>query len=250
MISRTDAGRFFSHQLPRYLPHLSVDCVVFGFDDGGLRVLLLKWKRTDIWTLPGGFVGRRESLDEAARRVLQDRTGLRRVELQQFHAFGGTRRREWMLRRLFASLDLPAPRDAWPFGRVVSIAYYALVDFPKVRPEADALSEACAWQPVDALPTLGFDHAAIVSQALASVRARLDTVVPASALLRPRFTMPELQQVHEAILGTRLDRRNFQKRMLSLGVVERLGQRRTGRPHRSPFLYRFAATGSPASGKR
>ncbi len=239
MITRTDAETFFERGYKKYLPHLSVDCVVFGFHDAELRLLLLKWKHADTWLLPGGYVGRRESLDAAAHRVLRDRTGLQSVYLQQFHAFGGIHRKEASLRQLFASLGLTAPPNAWPLGRVVSIGYYALVDFTKVRPKPDYLAETCAWHPVDAHPRLGFDHDLIVSSALATLRSSLDTGTPGATLLPERFTMPELQRLHEAILGKSLDRRNFQKRMLERGTVQRLPERRIGGAHRAPYLYRF-----------
>ena len=164
--------------------------------------------------LPGGYVGRRESLDHAARRVLRDRTGLGQVYLRQFHAFGGLRRREKSVGRLFARVGVAVPRDAWPLGRVVSIGYYALVDHAKVRPRTDHLSDTCGWHLVHRRPKLEFDHDDVVAEALRALRASLDSAATAASLLPARFTMPELQRLHEAILDRRLDRRNFHKRML------------------------------------
>jgi 8-oxo-dGTP diphosphatase len=238
MISKADASTFFTRGHRKYLPHLSVDCVVFGFHDHDLEVLLLKWKHADSWVLPGGYVGRRESLDAAAHRVLRDRTGLRHVYLRQFHAFGGVHRNEASLRRLFGRLGLDAPRDAWPLGRVVSIGYYALVDFSKVRPKTDYLSDVCTWHRVGDRPRLAFDHDAIVAKALETLRASLDSAAVGATLLPDRFTMPQLQRLHEAILGQTLDRRNFQKRMRERGIVERLAERRVGGTRRA-YLYRF-----------
>jgi 8-oxo-dGTP diphosphatase len=239
MISKKEAESFFPRGLARHLPHLSVDCVVFGFHDGELKLLLLKWRNSKTWALPGGYVRSRESLDAAARRVLQSRTGLRRVYLQQFHAFGGLNRKEATLRRLFAKLNLATPADAWLFGRVVSIGYYALVDFSEVKPEVDYLSDTCTWHLVDHRPRLAFDHDAIVAKALEALRSSLDSATIGATLLPERFTMPELQRVHEAILGRQLDRRNFQKKMIERSLVERLPDRRPGGAHRAPFLYRF-----------
>lgn len=242
MLSTGQLEATFTTGLDGYLPHLSVDCVVFGFHQAELKILLLKWKNADVWALPGGYVGRRQSLDAAAQCVLRERAGLRRVHLRQFHAFGGLGRHEGAsLRRLFARLRLPAPADAWPLQRVVSIGYYALVDYARVTPRVDGISDACAWFAVDGRPPMAFDHDHIVTSALSALRASLDAPAAGATLLPDRFTMPELQRLHEAILGRALDRRNFQKRMLERGGIERIGVRRTGGAHRAPFLYRFTA---------
>jgi 8-oxo-dGTP diphosphatase len=227
--------------LDQFVPHLAIDCVVFGFHGADLKLLLLEWKNNDVWALPGGFVGHRETVDEAAHRALRDRTGLRQIHLRQFHAFGDLKRKEASQTKLFTANGLEAPADVWLFKRIVTIGYYALVDFSKVRPTPDALSDSCAWYPIDARPPLAFDHDQIVERALEALRRSLETPGVGARLLPERFTMPELQRLHEAILGKSLDRRNFQKRMLEHGGIERLGERRPTRGHRSPFLYRFGA---------
>ena len=235
----------FAKTLTGCLAHLSVDCVVFGFHDRTLKVLLLKWRSTNVWALPGGYVGHRESLDDAAHRVLCERTGLNRARLHQFSAFGGLDRRERAsLRIFFGKMGLKPPPDAWPLQRVVSIGYYALVEHSKVTPRLDPFSDAFAWFPVRDLPTLAFDHAAIVRAGLQAVADHVDSPSTVAELLPGPFTMPELQRVHEAVLGRPLDRRNFQKRILDRGGLERLPERRTGASHRPPFLYRFTDDGS------
>jgi len=239
-MSRNRFELMMSRDAARCLPHLSVDCVVFAFHDGELRLLLLKFVNSDVWALPGGYVGLKESLDHAAHRVLRDRTGLRRIHLRQFYAFGGLHRREGeSIRRVFAGLGLKSPKSGWQFQRVVSVGYYALVDFRKVRPKADSLSDACTWFTIGDCPRLAFDHNDIVSRALDALRSSLDSPTAGATLLPERFTMPELQSLHEAVLGRSLDRRNFQKRMLERGGIERLEERRTGGAHRAPYLYRF-----------
>ena len=241
MRTSRDAVELFLRRQHQYLPHLSVDCVVFGFHDGRLKILLLKWKGLDVRALPGGYVGRRETIDAAAARVLAERTGLARTFLRQFHAFGGVDRHESDLRRWFRAVGVAPPRQAWTFARVVSIGYYALVDAARVEPAPDFVSERCDWYDVPRRPRLAFDHDEIVATALAALRHDLGAGALEAPLLPERFTMPELQRLHEAILGRRLDRRNFQKRMLERGVLKRLALRRTGAAHRSPFLYRFVS---------
>ncbi len=224
-----------------FLPHVSVDCVIFGFHGGDLKVLLTKWKHVDAWSLPGGPVRRTESVDAAAHSVLKARTGLSRIFLQQFHAFGGTDRNEAALLPLLERLGLGDTSARSLTERTVSIGYYALVDYLSVTPTPDLASEACRWWDVHDHPPLQFDHDAIVATALATLRRQLSHQPIGRSLLPEKFTMPELQKLYESVLGRPLDRRNFQKKILDLGIVERLGERRTGGAHRAPYLYRFDA---------
>jgi 8-oxo-dGTP diphosphatase len=240
MISRRNAEGLFTRELVRFLPHLSVDCVVFGFHNADLKLLLHKWKHLNRWSLPGGYVRRRESLDAAAERILRERTGLRQIHLKQFHTFGDLDRKEFMLRELYAALGIDVPRDSWTIHRVISIGYYALVDFRKVRPRIDYISDACSWHPLQDRPPLAFDHNKIVDLAVKALQESLHSPTAGATLLPARFTMSELRHLHEAILGRPLDRRNFQKRMLERGGLNRLPERRTGGAHRAPYLYRFA----------
>ncbi len=240
MISRRNIEGLFTRELVQCLPHLSVDCVVFGFHNEDLKLLLHKWKHLNRWSLPAGYVRRRESLDAAAERILRERTGLRRILLKQFHTFGDLNRKESMLRELYTTLRIDVPRDAWTIHRVISVGYYALVDFRKVRPKVDYVSDACSWHPIHDRPPLAFDHDKIVELALAALQQSLHSPAAGATLLPARFTMSELRHLHEAILGRSLDRRNFQKRMLERGELHRLPERRTGGAHRAPFLYRFA----------
>jgi 8-oxo-dGTP diphosphatase len=231
------------------LPHVSVDCSIFGYHGGELKILLLKWKGVDLWCLPGGYVRENETIDEAASHVLQERTGLERIYLQQYRTFGGTHRGEDALRTIFARNGVEAPPDLWIFRRAVSVGYLALVDFSKVNPTPDHLSEEARWWDVREYPSLLFDHEEILSTALATLRLQLEYQPIGENLLPEKFTMPDLQGLYEAVLGTKLDRRNFQRKMLALGIVERLPERKRGVPHRAPNLYRFRGgpdrTGGP-----
>jgi 8-oxo-dGTP diphosphatase len=238
---KAELVEFVESGVRELLPHVSVDCSIFGFHSGELKILLVKWKGMERWCLPGGYVRLDETLDEAASRVLEERTGLREIYLQQFRAFGGTGRGEDVLRAIFARLGIDAPPDLWIFGRIVSVGYLALVDFAEVTPKADHLSEEFRWWDVRDRPPLLFDHDEIVATALATLRAQLDHRPIGQNLLPARFTMPELRQLHETVLGTSLDPRNFQRKILEMGVVERLPERKRGVPHRAPYLYRFRA---------
>ena len=230
---------FVESGVPRLFPHVSVDCTIFGFHGGELKILLVKWKGVDRWCLPGGYVYQDESLDEAAQRVLGERTGLRRIYLQQFHTFGETERGEDVLRTIFIHHGIEAPMDLWIFGRVMSVGYLALVDFAEVTPSPDDISEEVRWWDVRERPPLLFDHGEIFETALATLRTQLEFRPVGRNLLPDKFTMPELQRLYEAVLGRSLDRRNFQRRMLTLGIVDRLPERKRGVPHRAPHLYRF-----------
>lgn len=225
--------------LDSFVPSVAVDSVVFGFHDGDLRLLLIKWKDADVWVLPGGFVRKGESLDAAVRRLLLERTGLSRVQLQQFHTFGELDRNEALVGPHFRKHGGRLPRNHWVLTRVISVAYYALVDFRKARPTPNAWADLCTWYPIDSHPPLGFDHDRMVARALDTLRASLDSPTAGESLLPDTFTMTDLRRLHEAILGQPLDRRNFEKRMLERGGIERLSERREGAPHRAPYLYRF-----------
>ena len=217
-----------------YLPNISVDCVIFGFHDNKLKVLLLKWKDWGNWCIPGGFVRRNESLEDSANRILEERTGLSNIFLQQFHTFSDPQR-EKDKKPLKVAGEMPG----WLMDRFITVGYWALVEFSKVTPRPDFLSEECRWWDIPKLPRLMYDHNQIVRKALETLRLSLNDHPVGYNLLGSKFTMPELQRLYETILGTNLDRRNFQKKMLALDVLEKLPERKTGGAYKSPFLYRF-----------
>lgn len=224
----------------RILPHLSVDCVVFGFHENQLRVLLLQFKNTDIWGLSGGRVYKEESVQDAAYRILEERTGLRDVFLQQFYTFGDPGRLDNVnFREIFARQGIQLDADNVLFDRTVSVGYYALVEFARVHPVPDLLSETCRWWDIQDLPNLIFDHKEIVQVAIRTLRQHLSYEPVGLNLLPEKFTMPELHRLYETILGQPLERRNFQKRILGYDILIRLDERRTGGAYKSPYLYQF-----------
>ncbi len=231
---------FVLHGHLRYLPHLSIDCAVFGFHENQLKILLLRSKFLDGWTLPGGHVLRSEHIDDAAHRILQERTGLDDIFLKQYHTFGDPERLKTQSSQFFLqTLEMPVPEDNWLMNRIISIGYYALVEFSKAIPTPDLLTYECAWWDINQLPNLIFDHSQMVQLALQTLQSQLHYQPIGYNLLSEKFTMPELQKLYETILGKPLDRRNFQKKMVGLGILERLEERKNVGPHKSPYYYRF-----------
>jgi 8-oxo-dGTP diphosphatase len=229
------AVAYFQEVSEQCIHYLSIDGVIFGFHQNQLKVLLLRWKGTNEWSLPGGFIKKTESVDEAAQRIIQERTGLDALYLQQFHVFGQLVR--YNQEETWRKINLPIQGVQWS-ERTISLGYYALVEHSKVVPMPDLLTEECRWWSLDSLPELLFDHNHIIEVALGSLRRQL-TEQPLGHLLPEAFTIPELQRLHETILGYPLDSRNFYRKMVASEGLERLAERRTGTPHKTPYLYRF-----------
>jgi ADP-ribose pyrophosphatase YjhB (NUDIX family) len=227
---------FFEKGHNYFLPHISIDCVIFGFHDNQLKVLLLEWKDTHRWCLPGGFVLKGEDINDAADNTLRMRTGLQKIVLHQFHTFGDPNRDR-------GKHGQNTPQDvkgrSWIMERFVTIGYWALVEFSKVTPTPDQFSESCQWREINSIPTLILDHNLIIKKALESLRLQLNDYPVGFNLLPPKFTMPELQSLYETILGEKLDRRNFQKKIFALDIITRLDERKQGGAHKAPYLYKF-----------
>ena len=226
---------FFKRGQDYYLPHLSVDCVIFGFHENELKVLLLQWKDTNRWCLPGGFIQKTEHIDDAAVRILKSRTGLDHIYLRQFHAFGDPKRG----RKKHGMKPPRGVAKSWLMDRFITVGYWAIVEFSKVVPSPDEFSLSCTWYDINDIPELILDHNEIVEKALSSLRQHLNDYPIGKDLLPEKFTMPELQKLYETILDKEVDRRNFQKKILSLEILDKLKERKTGGAHKAPFLYRF-----------
>ncbi len=210
----------YTYKYPR--PALTVDCVVFGFDGGGLAVLLIRRAIEPFvgsWALPGGFVNIAEDLDQAARRELLEETHLQDVFLEQLRTFGRP--------------------DRDPRGRVVSVAYYALVRPDQHPATGDSDAAEAAWHAVDTLPPLAFDHAEILQTALDRLRGKIRYEPIGFELLPTRFTLGELQALYEAILGRSIDKRNFRKKLLAYDFIVPTNESTRGRAHRPARLFRF-----------
>lgn len=227
----------FSDQ--HFLNHISLDCVVFGFHDNQLKVLLIRRKYTKEWALPGGFVREDESIEVAATRVLQERTGLDDIFLKQFNVFSEPERaKSNAIAKEFVDAGAN-PDQNWFNQRFISVGFYALVDFSQAEPTPDGISDLCSWKNLNEISSLILDHNQILHKALETLRLQLNYQPIGYNLLPDRFTMPELQKLYETILGKELDRRNFQRKMLSYGILARLEERKIGGAHKAPYLYEF-----------
>jgi 8-oxo-dGTP diphosphatase len=202
-------------------PSVTADVIIFTLRGGDLQVLLIRRKNPPcqgMWAIPGGFVHVDESLEEAALRELAEEAGVHDVYLEQLYTFGDV--------------------DRDPRGRVITVAYFALVPALAIDPQAgDEATEARWWSVYD-LPPLGFDHAGILTYALQRLRYKLEYTAVGFELLPEVFTLSELQEAYEVILGEGLDKRNFRRKILSADVIEETGDRRVGEG-RPAKLYRF-----------
>ena len=223
----------------KYLRHISVDCVIFGFHQNDLKVLLLKTKYDGRWALPGGFILKNEHIDTAAQRILKERTGLDEIFLEQFYVFGDPDRSTKKINKQFLKNVGLSVTDSWMFERFITIGFYALVDFTKVTPAPDNISDACEWFSIYQLPEMILDHKHIFQEALENLRMQLNFHPVGFNLLGKKFTMPELQKLYETILGKKLDRRNFQRKILATGILKRLDETKKGVAHKAPFYYKF-----------
>ncbi len=223
-----------------FLPSLSIDCAIFGFHENQLKILLVKHRYMDIWALPGGFIHKHEPIDEAANRVLKERTGLHDVFLQQFYTFGDPdrSRKEFHIKDLEQD-GIEVHDELWILQRFITIGYYALVEFSKVNLEQNQIAETCSWWDIHSIPSLIFDHRKIVDKAFETLRTQLNYHPIGYNLLPETFTMSELQKLYETILDKKLDRRNFHRKIMSFQILQRLTETKKGTPHKSPFLYSF-----------
>jgi hypothetical protein len=210
-----ELGKFFKAAF-------TVDNVIFGFDGGDLKVLLIKRGEApfkDEWALPGYFVHKNETLDAAAQRVLEELTGIKNVYLEQVNTFGAV--------------------DRHPMGRVITVAYYSLIKISDYNLHTSSIAVKASWHSIAKLKKLVFDHFKILTACFQRLKGRVRERPVGFELLPPKFTLTELQHLYEAILETSLDKRNFRKKILSMNLLLDLNEIQEGVAHRPARLYQF-----------
>ncbi|WP_394773694.1 NUDIX domain-containing protein [Flavobacterium sp.] len=223
-----------------YQPGLSIDCVIFGFHDNQLKILLIKTPYEDKWSLPGGFVPIDEDIDTAAVTVLNERTGMEGIFLRQFATFGRVKRNDQHFgNAVLEHFKIPKEAGKWFTQRFVTIGYYALVDFLKATPQKENSREAIEWIDHKEVPELILDHKEILDKALNILRIELNLMPLGYNLLPEKFTMPELQKLYETILDKKLDRRNFLRKINNIGILNKLDEKKSNVAHKAPNLYTF-----------
>lgn len=223
-----------------FIPNLSFDCVIFGFNGKLLKILILEYQNTGVYALPGGFIEIDQSIDDAAKQGVKERTGLDNVYLDQFYIFGNVERADpGHMKRILTANNDNTKENSWMLERFNTVGYYALINYEEVSPTPDEYSDSIGWYAIDELPKLMMDHNNIVEKALQVLRSNLSEKLIGMNLLPSKFTMKQLQMVFEAVLDQKLRRTTFQRKMLSLDILERHEKLFQGKAHKAPYQYSF-----------
>ncbi|WP_316825471.1 NUDIX hydrolase [Pedobacter miscanthi] len=225
-----------------YIPSVTIDCAIFGYSNRQLKLLLIKHRNRDNWSLPGGYIKRSENLIEAANRNVKDRTGVDNLYLQQFKTFGGPDRIQFDKfdkTKWTEDTGLPSWEGNWLINPTVSVAFYAITDFSKTELHTDISTELCGWFEISNVPVLEYDHDEILKEALNSMRLHLFHYPIGFNLLPEKFTLSEIHALYETLLQKKLDISNFPKKLIALGLLKKLNEKLHIGAHRSPYLYSF-----------
>ncbi len=201
---------------------ITIDCVIFGFQNGSLEILLVKHGRgirKGDWGLPGGWIKKNEGIDEAAIRLLKELTGLQNIFLEQLKAFGKP--------------------DRFPMGRVITIGYYALINKEKYNIKAGFTASEAVWFKIDKIPGLIYDHNEILNFSIQQLRRRVKQAPIGFNLLPEKFTLLQLMKLYEEILGIPMDKPNFRRKFLGMKLLIDLKEKQKDVSHRAAKLYRF-----------
>jgi 8-oxo-dGTP diphosphatase len=202
---------------------IATDVAIFSVQNSALHVLLIQMKKSPfsgMWALPGGLIHSNETPDAAAKRHLAEKAGLTNTYLEQLYTFGRV--------------------DRDPFGRVVSVAYMSLIPSSKFNLKTTQEYAGVQWFPIFALPKLAYDHSEIISKALERLRSKLEYTNIVYGLLPREFTLSDLQRAYETILMAEIDKRNFRRKILGLGLVTPLRKKTAGSANRPARLFKFA----------
>lgn len=233
--------------IENYIPHVGIDCVIFGYEDRQLKVLVAKLNfKGDFYALPSGFINRDEDIEVAAKRILENRTGINNIYLEQFRVFGKADRnlKNFMDQLVALNYDKTEFEKAdktdynWMSNRVISIGYYALVDIHKVTPTLTDTDASIQWYNIHELPEMIMDYNDITQIAHKTLQSHIDEKLNIFNLLPEKFTMKDIQDIYETIFEKEFVRTNFQKKILELNTLERLEKKFTGAQNKAPYLYR------------
>jgi 8-oxo-dGTP diphosphatase len=211
-----------SHKLKEVIKNISIDCVIFGFENSALEVLLVKraiQPEKGMWALPGGFIKKNELVENAAKRILEVTTDVKNIYLEEVAVFDSV--------------------DRYPLWRVFTIAHFALIGAENYALSPGVDTSEVSWFKLHELPELPFDHAQIIKVALAKLQSRVRYKPIGFELLPEKFTLPQLQKLYEEILEKKIDKRNFRKKLLKMNLLKRLPEKDTLNIRRAAYLYKF-----------
>lgn len=211
-----------SHILKEVIRNISIDCVIFGFEQSALEILLIKRAgnpNKGMWALPGGFIKKEELVEDAAKRILKVTTGLSDIYLEEIAVFDKV--------------------DRFPLWRVFTIGHFALISPEHYKLTTGIDTTEVKWFQASKLPELHFDHKHIIEVALSKLRSRVRYKPIGFELLPEKFTLPQLQTLYEVILGKKLDKRNFRKKIMKMDLLKRLKEKDQNNIRRAAYLYKF-----------
>lgn len=233
---------FHTQENNDFLKNLTIDNVIFGYHNKELKVLLVKNPYITPWMLPGGYIKKTEDVETAADRVAIQRTGISNLYLKQFKIFSkpGRNKSVFFTPESLAKLSgVTIKKNHWLFDQFATVGFYTLTEFSKVDINKNDLEEEVKWYDINDLPTLLYDHDQIIYEAVKALRHNIYHFPIGYELLPEKFTLPEIRILYQTILGREMDDRNFSRKLLSLGIIEKLGETKSTQGHRPPNLYSF-----------
>lgn len=225
-------------ELQKCIPQLSINCVIFKFDGENLQVPIVQPIQANIWNIPGGYIYQDEGINDAAKRILYEQTQIDNLLLSQFGTFGSAQRQFSDEIKVFSSLGVPDDIIQYVSQRFVTIGYYSIVGQQQIDLKTGPFFKEVKWVKIKNTKSLALDHSKLVSEAIITLRAELQSKPLLASFMPETFTIPELQKLYEAILGRPIDRGNFRQRILKTKILIKVGTaKKTG--SRPPILYKL-----------